>query len=159
MTWRIGVATGCCAGRQVLEVLDAADDAGFLGIELGTPPGHFAPWDPSQVDAVIVTGDSLFLLQGRKVDELLARHRLPSVVPGRDFVLVAGGLISYLQSPDEVMARSVSQVDRILRGAKPADLPVEQATRFELFISRRVAKALGLKLPQSLLLRATEVIE
>jgi putative ABC transport system substrate-binding protein len=112
-----------------------------------------------QVDAVIVTGDSLFLLQGRQVDELLARHRLPSVVPGRDFVLGAGGLISYLQSPDEVMARSASQVDRILRGAKPADLPFEQATRFELFISRRVAKALGLKLPQSLLLRATEVIE
>lgn len=52
MTWRIGLATGCCAERPVLEVLDAADAAGFTGIELGTPPGHFAPWEPAQVDAV-----------------------------------------------------------------------------------------------------------
>jgi sugar phosphate isomerase/epimerase len=52
MTWRIGLATGCCAERRVLEVLDAADEAGFPGIELGTPPGHFAPWEPSEVEAV-----------------------------------------------------------------------------------------------------------
>ena len=93
-----------------------------------------------------------------RVAELALKQRLPSMAPFREFA-EEGGLMAYAPSIPEMFRRSAVYVDKILRGAKPADLPVEQPTRFELTINLRTAKALGLMIPQSLLLRADQVIQ
>ena len=87
-----------------------------------------------------------------------ARHRLPAVYNLRSFVAI-GGLVSYGTDRADLFRRAASYVDRILKGAKPADLPVQHATKFELVVNLKTAKALGLKIPESFLLRADEVIE
>jgi putative ABC transport system substrate-binding protein len=89
---------------------------------------------------------------------LATKNRLPAVFSSKDFV-VAGGLMSYGPDPADTFRRAASYVDRILKGTKPGDLPVEQATRFELVINLKTAKALGLAIPPSLLQRADQVIE
>jgi len=89
--------------------------------------------------------------------ELASKYRLPAISGWRDFA-ADGGLIAYGASFSEMFRRSATFVDRILKGAKPADLPVEQPTKFELVVNLRTAKALGLTIPQSVLLRADEVI-
>ena len=93
-----------------------------------------------------------------KLVQLALKHRLPGIYWARDYV-DEGGLMSYGASFDDVGRRAAYFVDRILKGAKPADLPVEQPTKFELVINLKTAKALGLTIPQSVLLRAGEVIE
>jgi putative ABC transport system substrate-binding protein len=90
--------------------------------------------------------------------ELAARHRLPAVYAYRYFA-VDGGLMSYGVEPVVMWAQAATYVDRILRGAKPADLPVQTPTKFQLVINLKTAKALGLTIPESFLLRADEVIE
>jgi putative ABC transport system substrate-binding protein len=90
--------------------------------------------------------------------DLATKHRLPSMFGFREFV-DAGGLMSYGPSAPEIFQRAAGFVDRILKGARPADLPVEQPTRFELVINLRTAKALGPSVPQPLLLRADQVVE
>ena len=85
-------------------------------------------------------------------------HRLPTMVQGRQFV-DAGGLISYYHNSDDTWRPAAVYVDKILRGAKPADLPVEQVTKLELVINLKTAKALRLTIPQPLLLRADQIIE
>jgi putative ABC transport system substrate-binding protein len=92
------------------------------------------------------------------VTELAAKHRLPALYELRPFV-EAGGLMSYSADLNDIWRHAATYVDKILKGAKPADLPVEQPTRFELVINLATAKALGLTIPQSLLLRADEVIQ
>jgi len=111
-----------------------------------------------KAEAVIVAADSLFVQEYRRIAELATKNRLPSVSNIREFV-EAGGLISYGQNLAEQFRRAASYVDRIFKGAKPADLPVEQSMMFELLINGRTAKALGIKIPQSILLRADRVIE
>jgi len=89
---------------------------------------------------------------------LAARNRLPAIHPSRDFVEI-GGLIAYAVNYPNLYFRAASLIDKILRGAKPGDLPVQQPTRFLLAVNLKTAKALGLTVPQSLLARADEVIE
>ncbi len=109
-------------------------------------------------DAVIVEGDPLLVSNRRSIVEFAASHRLPAVYGLRDFV-DAGGLLAYGASIFEIWRRVASYVDKILKGAKPADLPVEQPTAFELVVNLKTAKALDLAIPQIILARADEVIE
>jgi putative ABC transport system substrate-binding protein len=108
--------------------------------------------------ALIVHRDILFARNRETVMGTALRVRLPVAVEGRD-MLEAGGLLSYSIDEADQLRRFATFVDRVLRGAKPADLPVEQPTRFELMINLKTAKTLGIPVPQSLLLRADEVIQ
>jgi putative ABC transport system substrate-binding protein len=94
----------------------------------------------------------------RRIVALAAKYRLPSMFNAREFVEL-GGLIGYGAGIPDLNRRAATYVDKILRGAKPADLPVEQPTKFELVINLKTAKALGLTIPPSLLRRADEVIQ
>ena len=108
--------------------------------------------------ALLVLADRLFLHHRARIVEFAAKHRLPGVHAYRELV-EAGGLMSFGPSYAGMHRRAAYFVDRILKGAKPAELPVEQPTTFELVINQRAAKALGLTIPQSVLFRATEVIQ
>ncbi len=105
----------------------------------------------------LVGGNMFFAARGRLVD-LAAKNRLPAVYSGRDYV-EAGGLMSYGPDDADSFRRAAAYVDKILKGAQPGDLPVEQPTKFELVINLKTAKALGLTIPPSLLQRADQVIE
>jgi putative tryptophan/tyrosine transport system substrate-binding protein len=94
----------------------------------------------------------------RQLLDFVAKHRLPTMFLFRDYVS-AGGLMSYSPDFSEMFRRAGTYVDKILKGAKPADLPVEQPTKFELVINLKTAKALGLRIPPSVLGRADQVIE
>jgi len=109
-------------------------------------------------DALIVGSAPFFNLQRQQIAELAIKHRLPSMFGIRSSV-EAGGLMSYGQQRTDNYLRAATYVDKILKGAKPGDLPVEQPTKLELVINLKTAKALGLTIPQSLLLRADEVIQ
>jgi putative tryptophan/tyrosine transport system substrate-binding protein len=109
-------------------------------------------------DALVVLGDPMFFANRRPLLAAAARHRLPAIWEWREFV-EAGGLMAYGPRVDDLHRRAATYVDRVLRGAKPSDLPIEQATKFELVINLKTAKALGVTIPPSLLLRADQVIE
>jgi len=108
--------------------------------------------------ALLVLSDVMFFSQRRRIVELVARHRIPALYPDREFVDV-GGLMFYGARLVELYRRAAVYVDRIVKGARPADLPVEQPTRLELVLNARTARALGLTFPQSLVLRADHVIQ
>jgi putative ABC transport system substrate-binding protein len=110
-----------------------------------------------RVDALIIGADGLTQMHQQTIVDLLARNRLPAAYPAREFV-EAGGLIAYAVNYPDLYFRFASFVDKIFKGAKPRQLPVEQPTKFELVINLKTAKALGLSIPQSILLRADEVI-
>src|SRR5262249_9801146 len=120
--------------------------------------GAFSSASRAQVNAILITSSPFFNAHRDRIVALAARHRLPALYEFRDFV-EAGGFMCYGADNRVVYHRVATYVDRILRGAKPADLPVEQPTKFELVINLKTAKALGLTIPQSLLLRADQVIE
>ena len=103
-------------------------------------------------------GSALFFSERNRLVHLAAKNRLPVVYPQREFV-DAGGLISYGPDLADLFRRAATYVDKILKGAKPADLPVEQPTKFELVINLKTAKTLGLTIPPSLLQRADQVIQ
>jgi len=112
----------------------------------------------ARAGAVLVFASGLLFHQARRLAELAARSRLPAMYELRQYV-EAGGLISYGADINEIWRRGAVFVDKILKGVKPADLPVEQPSKFELVVNLRAAKALGLTIPPPLLLRADEVIE
>jgi ABC-type uncharacterized transport system substrate-binding protein len=107
---------------------------------------------------LLVLPDGMFWGERRRIADFALRSRLPSMFGNTEHA-EAGGLMSYAPSSFEPYRRAAYYVDKILKGAKPADLPVEQPTKFELVINLKTAKALGLTIPQSLLLRADQVIE
>ena len=118
----------------------------------------FSTMTQDNAEAVIVANDLFFNQERRQLAELAAKNRLPSVAATRQYV-EAGGLMSYGPSFAENYRRAATYVDKIFKGAKPGDLPVEQPTKFEMFINRKTAKALGLTIPQSLLISADKIIE
>ena len=141
------------AGQQLgmkLHVLDVRQPA-----ELGAA---FEKMRREHMDALVLVADPLIFSERPLIIQLAARHRLPAIYEMRLFP-DAGGLLSYGPLSQERFQRMAVYVDRILRGAKPADLPMEQPTKFELVINLKTAKALGLTIPPSVLGRADQVIE
>jgi putative ABC transport system substrate-binding protein len=133
-----------------LQLLEARDPNEF--------DGAFAAMAQERVGALLVLSDAMLNSHRTRLADLAARSRLPAAYGVRESV-AAGGLMSYGPSFLDLFRRSATFVDKILRGAKPADLPVEQPTKFELVINAKTAKALGLTIPPSLLRRADEVIQ
>jgi putative ABC transport system substrate-binding protein len=117
----------------------------------------FAAMIRERAGALVVLTDSIFTNQRRQIAELAAERRLPAVYGNTEHA-EAGGLIAYGANFLDLERRAAAFVDKILKGAKPADLPIEQPSKFELIINLKTANALGLTIPQSLLLRADEVI-
>ena len=120
--------------------------------------GAFAAMAAQQAAALIVTPSPFNLAHRDRIVSLAAKHRLPAMYGLTAFV-EAGGLMAYGASLRELYRRAATYVDKILKGAKPAELPVEQATKFELVINLNTARALGLAIPPALRLRADRVIE
>ena len=118
----------------------------------------FAAMARERAEALFVGREATFSVHRARVAELAVKGRLPTMCSFRESV-EAGGLMAYAVNQADFIGRSATYVDKILKGAKPADLPVEQPTKFELVINLKTAKALGLTIPQSLLLRADEVIQ
>jgi ABC-type uncharacterized transport system substrate-binding protein len=118
----------------------------------------FATMVQQHPDAVLVSGEGDLYAHRQLIVELAAKHRLPTMCPYRDFV-DAGGLMAYTVDLPELLGRMAGDVHQILNGAKPGDIPIYQATKFDLLINVRTAKALGLILPPALLSRADEMIE
>ena len=127
-------------------------------VDAGEMESALAAFARSPNGGLIVTGSALTVVRRDLIIALAARYRLPAVYYDRYFV-TAGGLISYGSNNVEQFRLAAGYVDRILKGEKPADLPVQTATKYELVINLKTAKALGLDVPSSLLARADEVIE
>jgi ABC-type uncharacterized transport system substrate-binding protein len=148
--------------RQAEEAEKAARSLGMklLVVEVrdGDYDRAFATIAAQRPDALFVGANAQFFLDRKRIIELAAKHRLPAIYEwpeqGED-----GGLMAYGTSIAGLSQRAAAYIDRIFKGAKPADLPIEQPMKFELVINLKTAKALGLTIPQSLLLRADEVIE
>jgi len=118
----------------------------------------FSTMTRARAQALLVFAFGPYIVERQRIAELALRFRLPTMFSLRDHA-EAGGLMSYGTDFNELARRGAVYVDKILKGAKPADLPVEQPTKFELVINLKTAKALGLTIPQSLLLRADQVIQ
>jgi putative ABC transport system substrate-binding protein len=148
---------------NVIEELKAV--APLLSIELSfvgarTPEGigpAFSAMTRAHAEALYVLGDGFFFSHRTTLLKLASKARLPTSYSERLFV-DEGGLISYGPNRDDMFRRSAGYVDKILKGARPGDLPIEQPTKFELVVNLKTAKALGITIPQSILLRADEVI-
>ena len=120
--------------------------------------GAFAEIARARPAGLVILSDPLFHSEAGRLTTLAAKYRLPSM-GGMNIVPDTGGLMSYGANRPDLIRRAAIQVDKILKGAKPADLPVEQPTKFELIVNLKTAKALGIKIPQSILVRADKVIE
>ena len=161
---RFALVTGTTASREARQEVENAGRA--LGVDIVFVPVS----GPHEFDAaltgakrdgatgIIVVADPLTFAHRQQFVQLAVKHRLPGIYWDRSYV-EDGGLMTYSANPTELRRRAAHYVDRILKGAKPADLPVERPTTFELVINLKTAKALGLTIPQSLLLRADQVIE
>ena len=149
----------------IAEVADVEGTAGKLGLavaKLGITRGDDIPlaFDgvKDKADALYVVGEGLVAANRLRIITHALGARLPAIYNNREYVEV-GGLMSYGASYPDLFRRAAEYVDKILRGAKPGDIPVEQPTKFELVINLTAAKAIGLDVPPTLLARADEVIE
>jgi putative ABC transport system substrate-binding protein len=122
-------------------------------------PAAFDAGVRQHADALLTTAESMFFVNGERVSELAAHYRLPAMYPFSAPVLDAGGLMAYEVDNGDLQTRAAAYVDKILKGAKPSDLPVQQPTEFKLFINLKAAKAIGLTIPESFLQRADQLIE
>jgi putative ABC transport system substrate-binding protein len=143
------VASAARARRIQLDLLEIRDPARLASA--------VADAAKAGAGALLVLGSPPLYRHSASLAQLAGQHRLPTVSAWRQFT-EAGGLASYGTNLPEMFQRAASLVDRILKGAKPADLPIEQPTKFELVVNLKTAKALGLRIPESILLRADEVI-
>ncbi len=161
--WQPG-AMGERSDKDMLKGADVAARA--LGVRLQSVEARgpadldraFSDMTRARAGALTVLTSAMFGTERRRLVDLAAKNRLPALYPWRDYV-DAGGLMSYGPNPADLYLRAATYVDRILKGAKPGDLPVEQPTKFELVINLKTAKALGLAIPPSLLGRADQIIE
>ena len=131
-------------------------------LQVGRPDDFgiaFAEAQKIRAEGLIVLPSAFFYAHRTRIVELAAKHHLPTMYHQKDFVVGTGGLMAYGPDFRDLFRRAATYVDKILRGAKPGDLPVEQPTKFELVINLKTAKALGLTIPQSVLVRADEVIQ
>ena len=158
---------GAMDDRTEKDMLEGADVAARkLGVRLQFVEARgpadfqraFSDMARARAGALTVRPAPMFMSERRRLVDLAAENRLPTVYPWREFV-DAGGLMAYGPNLAGLYRRAATYVDKILKGAKPADLPIEQPSKFELVINLKTAKALGLAIPQSLLLRADEVIQ
>ena len=147
------VRSGTDAARSLRVQLTIAEAKAADGLEHA-----FGAMVRERVSALLVLVDGMFFYSRVRVGDLALRSRLPSMVPTSDYVQ-AGGLMSYAPNSADNYRRAAAYVDKILKGAKPGDLPIEQPTKFELVINLKTAKALGLTIPPALLQRADQVIE
>ncbi len=162
---RVAVLWNPADPPRALELRETEAAARMLGVtllswEVRGPDdleGAFVAMARRRAGAVITFADPITTAHRKRIVDLVAKHRLPGMYGTRAFV-EAGGLMSYGANLPDLFRRSAAYVDKILKGTKPADLPVEQPTRFELVINLKTAKALGLTIPQSILIRAEEVI-
>ena len=163
---RVAILSNPASPVQPLFIREVKVAARSLGVQLqlleargpNEFDGAFAAMAKERVGALLLVADSIFILHRTRLADLAARSRLPAAYGGRENV-EAGGLMSYGPSVRDLFRRAATFVDKILKGAKPADLPVEQPTKFELVINLKTAKALGLTIPPSVLIRADEVIQ
>jgi putative ABC transport system substrate-binding protein len=163
---RVAVLWNPANPAHALQMREADVAAQRLGVQLHrvevrSPDAFdsaFAAMTSAHADALLVLVDNVFFEHRRRLAELAAMSHLPTMYQGQSFV-EAGGLISYWASPPDGWRRGATYVDKILKGAKPADLPVERPTKFELVINLKTAKELGIMMPPSLLLLADEVIQ
>jgi putative tryptophan/tyrosine transport system substrate-binding protein len=122
-------------------------------------PAAFEAGARERVDGLVITAESIFIAHRARVSELAASHRLPAMYPYTIQVADAGGLMAYDADYSDLQRRAAAYVDRILKGAKPSGLPVQQPSKFALVINLKAAKVLGLTISESFLLRADQVIE
>jgi putative ABC transport system substrate-binding protein len=164
---RVAVLWNSASQAMVRSFREAQVAARTLGLAFhswevqGDPAGFeraFSLVPQDRPDGLMVTLDPFTIMHRRRIVELAAHHRLPAIYEVREFV-DAGGLLAYGPSSTDRWHRAAAFVDKILKGAKPADLPVEQPMRFELVLNLKTAKALGLAFPQSILLRTDQVIQ
>lgn len=141
------------AGRSLAVQLQILQAAGPLELDKA-----FAAMTAERAEAVLVLSDPMSFFHRARVAELAAKRRLPAMYGVRGYV-DAGGLMSYWAHQDDLDRRVASYVDRILKGARPADLPIEQPTRFDLILNQRTARAIGITIPGRVLARADRVIE
>jgi putative tryptophan/tyrosine transport system substrate-binding protein len=148
-------------GWQVAEATARERGWKLLSLEVNSPgqiEGAFKAAKSARAGALLVIGGGIFFPQSQRVAELAIANQLPAIYASRP-ATDAGGLMSYGADLDDIWRRAATFVDKILKGTKPTDLPVEQPTKFELVINMKTAKALGIKIPNSILVRADKVIE
>ena len=160
---RVGVLREVGSGSRFAGIEAAARKLNIAldVVDIGSPndiEGAFTAMTGKRVGAVILLGGAMTYMRLQQVADLALKHRLPAIQLLKEYA-EAGLLMSYGPNLPDLYRRAANYVDKILRGALPADLPVEQPSKFELTINLKTAKALGLTIPQSLLLRADEVIQ
>jgi putative tryptophan/tyrosine transport system substrate-binding protein len=161
---RVGLLRLPEQSRQLKEIRPAALALKLKLEEIDTPPdakgleSAFQTAKQKRVNAIITTSTPPFFAERKRIVELAGKYQLPAIYPQKEYV-DAGGLMSYGTDSTDLYRRAAGYVDKILKGAKPADLPVQQATKFEFVINLKAAKQIGLTIPVNVLERANKVIK